>query len=199
MKRIILIDGENLLYGLRKIMGNGEDLMPRENFLNYPFKSLLQEVLGDTAQAHILYYGARLRKYEQTEELKEKTEKAIRMQARLVNNLQRQGINFVKVGYLRARETEACPNCEYQEWHLLEKGVDVGLAVRVVSEASPEVEIVLASSDTDLLPALKNARSQGSKVIFVGYEYQPVLALAREASLTRLITRPMVEKYYNAT
>jgi len=95
MSRVVLIDGENLLYGLRKIAGSENELAPRELFVNFPFKALVEEILGDGKPSHILYYGARLRGYSQTEELREKTQRAIHMQSRLVNNLQKQGIASV--------------------------------------------------------------------------------------------------------
>ena len=195
MARIVLIDGENLLYGLRKIVGTPEKIAPREQFVDYPFKKLIDDVLGDERSAHCLFFGARLRQYDYDDVLLEKTKKAIYLQSKLVNNLQKQGISFVKAGYLRARETEPCIDCGHLEWQLLEKGVDVGLAARMFEESKKGTEIILVSSDTDLLPAVKLARKQGSKVIFVGYEYQPVLALARIADRTRLITEPMVKKY----
>lgn len=182
------------MYGLRTIQGSKDNLAPRELFVDFPFRKLMEEILGDRQPAQILFYGARLRQYHYDETLLDKTKRAIHMQSRLVNNLQKQRINFIKTGYLRARETEPCPKCSYKEWHLLEKGVDVGLAVRLVTEAMEGKEIALVSADTDLLPAVRVARLKGSSVIFVGYEYQPVLALAREASVTRLITKPMVDK-----
>lgn len=195
MARLVLIDGENLLYGLRKIVSTPEAIAPREQFVDYPFKKLIGDVLGDKKPANILFFGARLRQYDYDDVLLEKTKKAIYLQSKLVNNLQKQGISFVKAGYLRARETEPCADCGRLEWQLLEKGVDVGLAARMFEESEKGTEIVLVSSDTDLLPAVKLARKRGSKVIFVGYEYQPVLAIARIADRTRLITEPMVRKY----
>lgn len=195
MARVILIDGENLLYGLRKIAGTPEKKASREQFVDYPFKQLISDVLGDEVPAQVLYFGARLRQYDYDDVLLEKTKKVIHLQSKLVNNLQKQGISFVKVGYLRARETEPCIDCGHLEWQLLEKGVDVGLAARMFEESEKKNQIILVSSDTDLLPAVKLARKKGSEVIFVGYEYQPVLALASAADRTRLITEPMVKKY----
>jgi uncharacterized LabA/DUF88 family protein len=194
MNRLILIDGENLARAIRNLKGTLEEPAPREILETFNFKKLVDEVLGDKQKAQILYFGAKLRKYDFDEEILEQSSQAIRIQSKLVNSLQKQGISFIKTGYLRARETKPCKNCGHVRWQLLEKGVDVGLAVRMVTEANPKTEIVLFSADTDLLPAVKTAIRQGAKVIFVGYEYQPVLALAKAASSTRLITKQMVEK-----
>jgi len=195
MSRIILIDGENFLYGLRALIGDNDQLAPREIFTKFPFKSLIEEVMGDKQPAQILYYGAKLREYNHTPELLLKTKTAIKFQLKLANTLKHQGINFIKVGYLRARESDPCSKCGQVEWRLLEKGVDVGLAVRLVLEAKPEADLVLISSDTDLLPAVRSARKAGARVTYIGYETQPILSLIKESSLHRVITTPMVKKY----
>ena len=197
MKRIVLIDGENFSRGIRNLVGSIEAPAPREILETFNFKQLIDDVLGEQQKAQMLFFGARLRRYTNDEDLLKQSEEVIRIQSKLVNSLQKQGISFIKVGYLRARETKPCVKCGHIKWQLLEKGVDVGLAVRMVAEAGPEVEIVLCSSDTDLLPAVKTAVKLGARVVFIGYEYQPVLALAKEASATRLITKQMVEKIIN--
>ena len=197
MRRIILIDGENFLHGLRILASAPDSPVAREQFLDFPFKQLLDEVLGDSEKAQVLYFGAKLRKYEQTPELKLKTERIVSLQSRFSNSLQREGINFIKVGYLRARETELCSKCGHQEWTLIEKGVDVGLTVRMLAEASPETEIVLISSDTDLLPAVRASKQKGATITFIGYEDRPILSLIDLASKHRVITAPMVKKYLN--
>lgn len=194
MKRIVLIDGENLSRAIRNLAGTLEEPAPRSMLATFNFRSLVKEVTGDEKKASILYFGAKLHKYDHTPELLKQSEEVISIQAKLVNSLQKQGINFIKVGYLRARESKECPNCKHVRWHLIEKGVDVGLATRMITEAGEGTEIILFSADTDLLPAVKEAVKQGSRVVFVGYEYQPALALAKSASSTRLITKQMVEK-----
>lgn len=98
MSRIVLIDGENLMYGLRKLIG-GDTLASRSIFSAYDFQGLIKDVLSDGQVTDILWFGARLRQYNQTSELLEKTKKAIYLQSKLVSNLQRQKINFIKVGY----------------------------------------------------------------------------------------------------
>lgn len=194
MKRLILIDGENLIHGLRNLAGENGKKLPRKQFLGFPFRDLINEVLEDDKKAQIYFYGARLKQFKQDKKLLNKTQEVIRWQSRLVNDLQKQGIQFVKVGNLRARETNPCPKCTHHEWHLIEKGVDVGLAVSMVTGASRNTEIVLISSDTDLLPAVKIAK-QKSRIVYVGYESSLVVSLIRNTQLTRIITKPMVKRY----
>lgn len=194
MKRLILIDGENLIHGLRNLGGSEDKKLPREKLIGFPFRKLLNEVLEDEEKAQIFFYGARLKQFHEDKKIFKKTQEIIKWQSHIVNDLQKQGIQFVKVGNLRARETNPCPKCQHHEWHLIEKGVDVGLAVAMVTNAAKNTEIVLVSSDTDLIPAVKVAK-QRSKLIYVGYENSLVVSMVRNTHLTRIITRPMVQRY----
>lgn len=193
MKRIVLIDGENLVYGLRHLLGAGDKKAARSVVDGFNFRGLIEEVLADDLPSQILWFGARLRAYDQSEELKIKSESAIRQQAKFVNHIQKQQITFIKVGYLRAREVEVGKG--KTEWKLVEKGVDVGLAVRIITEANNNTEIVVISADTDLLPAFKAASKLGAKLLHIGYEYRPIAALSRVSNATRTITIPLARKY----
>jgi len=157
MRRIVLIDGENLVYGLRHLLGEDGEKALRSAVDGFNFRGLIEELLADNLPAEILWFGARLRLYDQSDEIKRKSAEAIRAQSIFMNQIQNQKIHFIKVGYLRARETDPCEQCTHQTWKLAEKGVDVGLAVRMLTEANPETEIVVISADTDLLPAFKAA------------------------------------------
>lgn len=193
MRRIVLIDGENLVYGLRHLLGTETQKADRSVINGFDFRGLFDEILQDNLPSEILWFGARLRIYDGSEEIKLKSESAVRQQSFFVNDIQKQKIAFIKVGYLRAREVE----CEqgHTSWKLTEKGVDVGLAVRIVAEANPDTEIVVVSADTDLLPAFKAAGKLGAKLIHIGYEYRPIASLSRAANATRTITIPLARKY----
>ena len=193
MKRIVLIDGENLTYGMRHLLGSDGVLAERAILSGFNFRGLLEEVLADSLPNEILWFGARLKIYTQTEEIRVKSETAVHQQSYFVNDIQRQRITFIKIGYLRAREVSLRDGST--EWKLVEKGVDVGLAVRIVSEANAETEIVVVSADTDLLPAFKAAKKAGARVIHIGYEYRPIAALSQAADATRIITIPLAQKY----
>ncbi len=195
MRRIVLIDGENLVYGIRQMLGNNDNKASRSTVEGFNFRGLLEELLADNLPSEILWFGARLRLYEQSEDLKRKSENAIKAQSRFVNQIQQQKISFIKVGYLRARESDPCENCSHQTWKLAEKGVDVGLAVRMVLEANSETEVVIISADTDLLPAFIAANKLGAKLMHIGYETRPIYALTKASDITRTITLPLVQKY----
>ena len=76
-----------------------------------------------------------------------------------------------------------------------EKGVDVGLAVRMVSEANKTTEIVVISADTDLLPAFIALKRLGANIMHIGYETSPIYAPTKASDITRIITLPLAQKY----
>lgn len=195
MRRIVLIDGENLIYGIRQLLGDNGNKATRSVVDNYNFRGLINELLADNLPSEVLWFGARLRLYEQSKEIKKKSSEAIKYQAKFTNLIQKQKITFIKVGYLRARESDPCEKCGHKTWKLAEKGVDVGLAVRMIQEAGRDTEIVVISADTDLLPAFQASSKLGAKLIHIGYETSPIYALTKVSDKTRIITLPLAQKY----
>ncbi len=191
----MLIDGENLTYGLRHLLGKPNKKAKRLTIENFDFRGMIEELLADDLPTDILWFGARLRLYDMTDNLKRKSNDAIRLQSKFMNHIQTQRINFIKVGYLRARETEPCVKCSTQTWRLTEKGVDVGLAVRMVTESRKDTELVVISADTDLLPAFRAASKLGAKIMHIGYEFRQIHALLRASDTSRTITLPLVQKF----
>lgn len=90
-------------------------------------EAYLKICLRINSPSEILWFGARLRVYTQSEEIRIKSESAVRQQSFFSNEIQKQKITFIKIGYLRAREVDL--QSGGTEWKLTEKGVDVGLAV----------------------------------------------------------------------
>jgi uncharacterized LabA/DUF88 family protein len=176
-------------------LGNNKNKAPRSVIENFNFRGLVEELLTDNLPSEILWFGARLRLYDQSPELQRKSSEAIKAQAMFVNQIQQQKITFIKVGYLRARESDPCDKCSHKTWKLAEKGVDVGLAVRMVQEANKTTEIVVISADTDLLPAFLASTKLGAKIMHIGYETNPIYALAKASDKTRTMTLPLAQKY----
>ncbi len=193
----MLIDGENLVYGLRNLLGKNGNKASRSAVENFNFRGLIEELLADNLPSEIVWFGARLRLYDQSAELKRKSNEAIKAQAKFMNQIQKQKITFIKVGYLRARESDPCEKCAHQTWKLAEKGVDVGLAVRMVQEAKKTTEIIVISADTDLLPAFLASTKLGAKIMHIGYETSPIYALTKASNKTRTITLPLAQKFKN--
>lgn len=195
MRRVVLIDGENLVYGLRHLFGSETKKAPRSAIDGFDFRGMLEEMLADKLPSEILWFGARLKQYTTTEKLERKSRNAILLQSKFVNHIQAQGIQFIKVGYLRARETDPCDKCSTQTWKLTEKGVDVGLAVRMMSEANQDTELIVVSADTDLLPAFITSSKFGAKIMHIGYEFRPIHALFSASNSSRTITLPIAQKF----
>lgn len=189
----MLIDGENLVYGLRHLLGADDEIADRSALEGFNYRGLFEEILGDNIPSEMLWFGTKLRIYEESEDIKIKSESAVRQQSYFVNDIQKQKITFIKVGHLRAREVEC--DLGHVSWKLTEKGVDVGLAVRIVAEANNDTEIVIVSADTDLLPAYRAATKLGAKLVYIGYEHRPIASLSRIASATRVVTIPLARKY----
>ncbi len=72
-----------------------------------------------------------------------------------------------------------------------EKGVDVQLAVDIMKGAYLDTYDIcyLVSSDTDLLPAIAEAKSRGKKIVYVGFRHQVSYALNNQCDESRLLTK----------
>lgn len=70
-----------------------------------------------------------------------------------------------------------------------EKGVDVKIATDLLVGAYEDLynRAYLVSSDTDLRPAIRKARSKGKQIEYVGFVHQPSQALLRDCSSFRLL------------
>ncbi|MDO4781540.1 MAG: NYN domain-containing protein [Candidatus Saccharibacteria bacterium] len=190
MNRVVLIDGENLTYALRNYDKKSGGDGGRAFLSSFDYRKMLSILLEDMDFDDVFWFGARIKVSKEAmglPEVRDKVEGHIKQQNRLVNQLKRQDIKFEKVGYLRDRQVEVG---EVAGLRLTEKGVDVGLAVKIMelSIDHPDIEVVLLSSDTDLLPAIDSAKSRGVKFVFVGYDYMPIMSIQKRSHTTRLIT-----------
>lgn len=191
MKRIVFVDGENLNYALRQFdKDNGGD-GDRKNLLKINYKGIINDVLEGIEHEEILFYGAKIAIKTDSENLKNKKEEIVRFQTSFINTLSKQGIKFCKVGYLRNRRRE-----EDDSDYMIEKGVDIGMVIDMVRhfDKDKEMEIIVISADTDILPALDFLKEKGARIIYVGYEYQNIFSLQKRAYKNRVITTPIFLK-----
>ena len=117
---------------------------------------------------------------------------------RIRNNLVKQNINYIESGKLKIRDGDACKNCGGKDLHNQEKGVDVGLAVSIVEDAlKNEVDnIILASSDTDLVPAVLCAKRAHKLITYVGFEGKLTKALVSKCnSIIALKEEEIIEAF----
>ncbi len=167
MKKVaILIDGSNFYYKLK-------DLHLR-NLLDFNFIQF-NKLLGKNHQvvAAIYYVGAI--KTDGTE----KTQRMFNNQRKLLAHLKKHGYKY-SLGYLMKSDGI---------FH--EKGVDVNIAVDllVATYEDQADKLILVSSDTDLLPAVKKAREKGKIVEYIGFSHKPSAAMVANCSSSRLLTK----------
>lgn len=179
-KRVaVFIDGSNLYFKLRTLIPNKMD------FIHYRYHDLIAGLINaDERLSYVGYYVGVVRDTKRTKS-HEKALELIQNQQKLFEQLRHQQIEIVK-GYLLERDGR-----------FFEKGVDVRLAVDIVSMAQEKKydTAVVLSSDTDLIPAIQKALGHKREVIHVGFEHQPSLALIRYASRSRLLTRKEAEAF----
>lgn len=127
-----------------------------------------------------IYYVGEIKKYPDNS----KSEFLYASQQALFTTLRKQNI-VIKLGYLLMN------NGVFHE-----KGVDVQIAVDMVRGAiKNEYDICyLFSSDTDLIPAIKTARDEGKKVIYVAFENMVSRALQKNCSSYVVITKTMLSQ-----
>jgi len=72
-----------------------------------------------------------------------------------------------------------------------EKGVDVNIAVDILVATYENLcdRIILVSSDTDLLPAIKKAKEKGKRVEYIGFSHMPSIAMVANCSESRLLKK----------
>ena len=72
-----------------------------------------------------------------------------------------------------------------------EKGVDVNIAVDILVAIYENLcdRIILVSSDTDLLPAIKKAKEKGKIVEYVGFSHKVSVAMVANCSESTLLKK----------
>jgi len=167
MKRcLILIDGSNFYFKLKDI--------GLQKLLDFDFSAFKKYLAGKYKIVGATYFVGAV-KTDGTE----KTQKMFNNQRRLFFRLKRHGFKY-SLGYLLKSNNR-----------LHEKGVDVNIAVDMLVAAYENLcdRIILVSSDTDLLPAIKKAKEKGKIVEYVGFSHQPSLAMIANCSESRLIKK----------
>jgi uncharacterized LabA/DUF88 family protein len=78
-----------------------------------------------------------------------------------------------------------------------EKGVDVKMAVEIVKGALKDEydNCYLVSSDSDLIPAVLEAKSVGKRILYVAFKNQVSTALYRSSKEAIIIDKDKIEAY----
>jgi len=186
----IFIDGENFKYKVEEsLMSIGKS--PKSGFYTkLHFRELLSKILKDFPDIEmggITYYSAKLHL---NKEMLRKSKQLIDYQRRLFNSLRAQNIEIKTDGHVRSNVL-ADGSIVFKE-----KGVDVSIAVDIVSCACDKTHdvIILCSSDSDLQPAVKEAQKRGLLVYYVGFEINQNKGLKYTCDKSIFISRKDIEE-----
>lgn len=162
----VLIDGSNFYFKLKDLKLHDE--------VNFDFSSFARKLAGSRQIVHATYYIGAVR----TDGTKH-TQKLFNKQQKLFAHLKKHGFLY-SLGYLLKSKNK-----------IHEKGVDVNIAVDMLVATYENLchRIVLISSDTDLLPAIKKAKEKGKVIEYIGFSHQPSIAMVANCSKSRLLTK----------
>lgn len=163
---IVIIDGSNFYYKLKDLK--------LHNLLKFNLSQFILKLTGKGKLVSCTYYIGKIRT-----DGTEKTQLLFNNQRKLFSHLRKNNIRY-SLGYLLKTDGN---------FH--EKGVDVNMAVDMLVATYERLcdNIVLISSDTDLLPAIKKARNKGLIIEYVGFSHMPSVAMVANCSKSRLLTK----------
>lgn len=187
MYKALFVDGRNFIGKLKDVLkaeSFPEDQITEEIWMTFDFKKLLDGVLAGIPISQATFYFGRLREYEKTIE---KSRYLIEQQRFLKTSLEKQGYLVNLSGNVRANLVKDSRGKETLVFK--EKGADVSIAVDMLL-LSCERKIgsaILASSDSDMQPAVKALKTKNTEVIYLGFEVAPNKGLTATCNRTILI------------
>ncbi|MBR2600772.1 NYN domain-containing protein [Candidatus Saccharibacteria bacterium] len=198
-KPIIYIDGQNFLYAVSESLKDSGLISDKQEIDSLDFLYLFEEVMG-LKKYSAKYYGVK------TINKTEKFGKTIyKKQIKFADNLRKMkncirknGIEYIASGSLKVRDRDECKKCGARDFKMQEKGVDVGLAVDIVIDiyGKRTKHIILISSDTDLLPAIRIAMEKGIEITYVAIKNRITRAIAGYAANTVAIDSEQVAEMF---
>ena len=196
---LVYIDGQNFLYGVAESLISAGIISDKQevNSIDIPF--LLKEVVEGESVKYKYYGVSKIQRH--TEYGNDILAKAMRFSdnlRRLKNCLRKTGVNYLGVGSLKVRDRDECKKCGAKDYKFQEKGVDVGLAVDLVNDAFDKKvkKIVLISSDTDLIPAIKIIKEKNIELVYVAFDGRVTRSISRLASKTVALSVSVVAEAY---
>lgn len=194
MKNILLIDGENFVHGVVKSLQYTKNIRGRQSLSMLSIPVLLSDKALQNLD--IFYYMTRIKMPKEGHGLYSSANRMRLWNGRWLPSVVNQNVTLVRAGQLKVRDGKTCKSCGKTNQILLEKGVDVRIAIDVVLA---KTKVFLFSSDSDLVPAVQTAVRNGSEIIYVCIEDQKNIALSRVASDTVIISNKQIEVAFKAT
>ena len=177
-----MIDGENLRHYVENVIKENEK-KKELTIIDVNFEKMFDQALKDFKISKKIYYSAKLQICPETEK---KSKIVIEKQRILKSRLEKEGYEFLIAGNVRPQIIKEKNNNKIV---FREKGVDVRIAVDLIKFAVDKTyeTIVLCSSDSDLQPAIREAKSRGLKIIYLGFEIMPNKGLTFTTNRTILL------------
>ncbi len=163
---LILVDGSNFYFKLKDLK--------LHHLIDFDFSGFAKLVASNYEFVGGTYYIGAVRT-----DGSQKTQQLLDYQQKLFSHLRKHGFKY-SLGYLLKTDGR---------FH--EKGVDVNMAVDILVSAYENLcdHLIVVSSDTDLLPAIKKARQKGKTVEYIGFSHNPSLAMIANCTESRLLKR----------
>ena len=173
-KVLVIIDGSNFYHGSKR-------LCPEVHLTNFGYRKFVEKIIG-IKSPRILYCVGEIKR----ENGNRKSEMMYAQQQSLFYNLEKQKMEIYKGFMLKS-------DGKYHE-----KGVDVKMAVEITSGAlkNEYSECFLVSSDTDIIPAILEAKKVKKKILYVGFEGKLSRAMVRNCGGVIEIKRKMIKEKY---
>ena len=184
------MDWENFKKKL-SVVFKEEKILPKPKWHEYNFLGLFNHVLKGIKINETRFYAARLSIHPLT---KKKSEELIKEQRLLKTALENQGFKFIYGGRVRDN-IQTRKDKKFVIFR--EKGVDVRIAVDMTALAyRGELKTaILASSDSDLQPAVGELKMRKVERIYLGFEKEPNKGLTYTTNRTILIRNSEVLKF----
>ncbi|MFA5026149.1 MAG: NYN domain-containing protein [Candidatus Shapirobacteria bacterium] len=207
MSTILFIDGENFRKKIKEVL-IAEKVVKEDNdepeWTNFNFCGLFNQILEGIKVDRKIFYFAKINKHPATPQ---KSHILIERNRLLKAYLEgdSQGFEVVLAGNIRGFPTEKIVQDKktffFKKREVIvfkEKGVDVRIAVDMVAMSCDDIleTAVLASSDSDLQPAIKELVKRKKNCIYIGFETAPNKGMYYTTSRTILIRNSEILKYY---
>lgn len=195
---LVFIDGENF----RQLLVS---TLEKENLIqkNKPFKidllGLFKEIL-DRKNIKIRYYLSQIKLpkgHTPAPEIQRQVNSIRTYMRKWSINLNSPKIEVIKAGSLKVKEAKPCSKCGAINERLMEKGVDVRLAIDLFETSLNKniKEIAVASSDTDICPAYHKIQKRGTKINYICFQSFRNMAVSSATNRTLCITQEILKKY----
>lgn len=168
---LVIFDGSNFYHG-------SKHLMPRVSLTYFNYSKLV-EIITKGRNNKIEYCVGEIKR----DRHNSKSQKLYANQQTLFYQLDKQGIE-IKKGYM----------LHHRHFTYQEKGVDVRIALDIQRGALKDEydQCYIISSDTDIIPAILDAKEVGKEIIYVGFDGSLSRALKANCSKTIILTKELI-------